>query len=271
METRDDFELLKDMIQRERGFNCKNYKDTTLKRRINVRMKVNNVQSYGEYIRLLINNKREYDKLVDVLTINFTEFFRDKEMFDLLREEIFPELIDRKKREGKKVISIWSAGCAAGEEPYSIAIILQELLGDDMKNFVVAIKATDIDEKCLGDAVRGLYEKDLLKNVGVELLEKYFDKVCDYYRLRDSIKSMVKFEKSDLINGKPQHYVDVIFCRNVFIYFSRDTQKEIFEAFYDSLAKEGYLVIGKTETMHEAMHKKFNLVSLSERIFRKVS
>lgn len=270
MGKKDDFELLKDIIQRERGFNCKNYKDTTLKRRISVRMNVNKINSYKDYIRLLINNRGEYDKLIDVLTINFTEFFRDKEAYEVIREEILPELIERKRREGKKVITIWSAGCAAGEEPYSIAITIRELLGDGLKDFIVSINATDIDDKSLEDARRGIYEKDVIKNVSPELLEKYFDKVCDYYRIKDNVRSMVNFDKNDLITGKPLRYQDAIFCRNVFIYFSRDTQKELFDMFYDSLNKKGYLIIGKTETMHESMNKKFELVSLSERIFRKI-
>jgi len=267
----DDFELLKRKIMRERGFNCKCYKESSLKRRIRIRMKANNIHSYSEYIRFLTGNEEEYDKLIDVLTVNVTEFFRDSETYDKIKELILPELISRKREEGRKIIRIWSAGCASGEEPYSISILLREYLGDKIDDFIIFIRATDIDEKSLELARKGEYKSDALKNVKKHFIRKYFEKVNDGYRIRDSIRNMVKFGKHDIISGKTQRYFDLILCRNVLIYLSRDAQKSLFEMFHQALNKKGYLIIGKTETMHEQMPNKFELIDLSERIYREIS
>ncbi|OYT42057.1 MAG: hypothetical protein B6U86_01145 [Candidatus Altiarchaeales archaeon ex4484_43] len=267
----DDFELLKRKIMRARGFNCNCYKESSLKRRIRIRMNANNIHSYSEYIKFLTGNEEEYDKLIDTLTVNVTEFFRDPETYDKINVIVLPELTSRKRKEGRKIIRIWCAGCASGEEPYSIAILLREYLGDKIDDFIIFIRATDIDEKSLELARKGEYKSDVLKNMKKYFIRKYFERINDSYRIKDSIRNMVRFEKHDIISGKAQRYFDMILCRNVLIYLSRDTQRDIFEMFHRALNNKGYLIIGKTETMHEQMANKFELIDLSERIYRKIS
>jgi chemotaxis protein methyltransferase CheR len=266
----DAFELLKKKIKDDRGFNCENYKETSLRRRLGLRMRATHTESYGAYLEYLKTNESEYGPLMKALTVNFTEFFRDPGMYDFLRDDILPDIVRRKREQGRKIIRVWSAGCSSGEEPYSVAILVKEFLGSDIDYFIVNIRASDIDDVCLSAAKAGDYEELVFKNIAPSLFAKYFERAGEKYRVKDEIKALVKFEKHDLISGERKKYFDVILCRNVFIYFSRDTQKDLFEMFYEALNSDGYLIIGKTETMHEGMSKKFEMVSLCERIFRKV-
>lgn len=266
----DSFELLKKKIKDDRGFNCENYKETSLRRRISLRMRATHTDSYEAYLEYLKKNESEYGPLMKALTVNFTEFFRDPGMYDFLRDEIMPDVVRRKREQGRKIIRVWSAGCSSGEEPYSVAILIKEFLGADIDDFIVNIRASDIDDVCINIAKAGEYEELVFKNMSPSLFAKYFERAGDKYQVKEEIKNLVKFEKHDLISGERKKYFDVILCRNVFIYFSRDTQLGIFEMFYDALNSGGYLIIGKTETMHEAMSRKFDMVSLSERIFKKL-
>lgn len=267
----DAFELLKKKINEDRGFNCSSYKEASLRRRIGIRMRATNTKTYEEYLKYLSENESEYEPLMKALTVNFTEFFRDAGMYTLLKESVLPEIVSKKREQGRKIIRIWSAGCSSGEEPYSVAIVVREYLGDEINKFIVNIRATDIDDVCLAAAKKGEYEELAFRNMDPSLFAKYFEKIDDgRYRIKEEIKNLVKFEKHDLISGEPKKYFDLILCRNVFIYFSRETQLQIFNMFYDALNRGGFLIIGKTETMHEDMYNKFELVNLSERIFRKL-
>lgn len=155
-----DFKLVSNKIYKETGLDCKQYKDNYPKRRINVRIRALNAESYRDYMRIPDNNQGEYDLLLDKLTINVTQFFRDKTVFDAVRNTVLPALISDKKNKGKKLIRIWSAGCASGEEPYISSILLHEVLGSDIHNFMIMISiyATDIDDavngKCKDGRVR---------------------------------------------------------------------------------------------------------------------
>ena len=142
-------------IYKETGLDCKQYKDNYLKRRINVRVRALNVESYHDYMRILDNNPDEYDLLLDKLTINVTQFFRDTTVFKAVRNTVLPALISDKKKGNKKLIRIWSAGCASGEEPYTISILLHEVLGSDINNFMISIYATDIDDAVMAKAKKG--------------------------------------------------------------------------------------------------------------------
>lgn len=238
MEFMDDekegFKILKKRITRDRGFNCNSYKESTLKRRIRSRMLANNIDSYIDYANFLIGNDEEYRKLIDALTVNVTSFFRDPETFDEIKNVVLPELVNRKNIEGRRIIRIWSAGCSSGEEPYSIAILLYEYLGNNIDRFIISIRSTDIDERSLEEAKLGIYDKDSIEKLKSEYLNKYFEEIDGKYRIKNKIKKLVRFEKHDLVSGRMQKYFDILFCRNVLIYFSRETQKDIFEKLYDA-------------------------------------
>ena len=264
-----EFEALKKMIFKETGIDCSKYKDNYLKRRIDVRLRVNRVKTYAEYMRLLVTNPDEYRSLIDDIAINVTKFFRDPETFDVLENVILPSLIYGKAMGKKRAIRVWSAGCASGEEPYSIAILLRELLGEEFGDYLVSIHATDVDTESLAQARKGLYNGPQLENVPEAYLKRYFERQGDCYQISKEIMRMVKLSRLDLFSEvRPSHF-DMILCRNVVIYFSKEMQYQLYRQFYDALNSDGYLVLGKTESLIGGSKDLFALIDPKERIYQK--
>ena len=266
------FSALKRRIYRDRGLDTSQYKDSYIKRRLATRMRANGVTNYLEYMRLLSKNPDEYKPLLNALTINVTEFFRNPETYKVIKG-ILRDIIEEKERLNRSLIRIWSAGCSSGEEPYSIAILLCEILGNRINNFNISIHATDIDDRILIKAKAGEYQKDHLKNVSKACLHKYFifDRESDMYTVKEELKKLIKFKKHDLISGRKLGLFDMILCRNVVIYFSRELQERLYMDFYDSLTEGGYFVMGKTESLIGEAHVKAESFNKPERIYRKVS
>ena len=262
------FKFLLNKISEKRGFNCGYYKETAMRRRILSRMRRMGIDSYMKYSKFLEKNPEEYSKLIDALTVNVSEFFRDPSTFEVIKEIVIPNLVTYKEFQNRKVIRVWSAGCATGEEAYSVAILFREYLGEEIEQYIFTVTATDIDRKSLEKAIIGIYRKEKLKNLKKPYL-KYFEKENSFYRIREEIKRHVRFLYHDVISGEKFKYFDIIICRNVLIYFSRDTQREIFKKFYMALNPGGYLIIGKTETLTKEMSKKFEIIDLHERVYRK--
>ncbi|MBU0634172.1 MAG: late competence development ComFB family protein [Candidatus Omnitrophica bacterium] len=264
------YEMLMRQIKLDRGVDFSQYRDRVLKRRIALRMRACNVNSYSEYLQVLIHNSAEYEELFEVLTINVSSFFRDQQVWDALKTRIFPGIIEQKKQKDYKKIHIWSAGCAGGEEPYSLAILLYELLereGDEMK---AEITATDIDKESIRDAEKGLYDRGVLKNVSSYYLKRFFIPIKDKYLVAPQIKSLVKFKQHDLIQGIPIAGVDLVICRNVFIYFNRSLQEHLIMKFYNALVLSGYFVMGNSENMLGEARQLFSVVDGDCRIFQKI-
>jgi chemotaxis protein methyltransferase CheR len=210
----------------------------------------------------------EYDRLFDALTINVTNFFRDKSTYRVIKETVVPELVSSKKKQGRKIIRVWSAGCASGEEPYSMAILFHKILGDKINDFLISIHATDIDEVSLDKAKSGEYEAGAVSEVDETILKRYFKRNLKY-ELKEEIKQMVMFTRHDLISDRPLAHLDVILCRNVLIYFSRDLQMRLFDKFCEALNRGGYLILGKTESLAGESAGLFQPVNIRERIYRK--
>ena len=271
MTINDDqgFLAIQKRIFKERGLDLSQYREKCLKRRIDVRVRATGVHTYLEYMGVLRRDPLEYDRLFDALTINVTNFFRDKSAYRVIEETVIPELITSKKREGKRIIRVWSAGCASGEEPYSMAILLQKVLGDRISDFLVAIHATDIDKSSLEKARRAEYGANTFSGVDEKILKRYFNRNLKY-RLKEGIKQMVKFKQHDLISDRPLGHLDIILCRNVLIYFSRDLQVKLFNKFYEGLNRGGYLILGKTESLAGESAGLFQPVNIRERIYQKV-
>ncbi|MHC1599819.1 MAG: CheR family methyltransferase [Candidatus Methanospirareceae archaeon] len=267
------FNILKRKICDRTGVDCSNYKDNYLKRRIELRMKAIGFEaSYNEYSRFLDKNPDEYKSLLDAITINVTEFFRDMDTFDAFRSEVLPQLLAEKRKRKSKILRIWSAGCSIGEEPYTISIILHEKLDTELNNWLISIHATDIDEKALSAARAGIYEAQALKNMSKFQISKYFDTDGNgKYCIKEKVKHLVRFQQHDLFSGKKFSHFDVIFCRNVFIYFQKELQSRLLLDFYNALNIGGYLIMGKTETMLGEAREKFVCVNTRERIYKKNS
>ncbi len=264
------FRLILRKIERASSLDFTNYKDKCLKRRIRVRQRALDIHSYKEYFDFLQNNDEEMDTLIDTITINVTQFFRDYTAFKYLQSNVF---IPYSEDKNLFKLRIWSAACASGEEPYSIAISLCESFGRKIERVKIDIFATDIDDKSLKIAEKGIYPA---KNVRVlldkepEILPKYFDKQQDgQYKVKDSIKEMIQFKKRDLIKDAHFSRINILFCRNLFIYFEKTLQEEILKKFHNDLKDNGYLVLGKVETILGIGESYFKSLSVKERIYKK--
>ena len=243
------FDDLKQLIVQRRSLNCDHYKDGYLRRRFAVRMRARGVSGYDDYVRLLRSDPIEYDELMRDLTINVTQFFRDEAVFKALEDEVLPLLIYQKVSRGESSIRIWSAGCSSGEEPYSVSILMKELLGEEFERFSLSIVASDIDAEVLESAKEGRYLPRQVVNVPKPYLERYFTLDDGLYQLSPPIMEMVHFRNIDLFTATAGSHFDLILCRNVVIYFTREMQERLYMKFYRSLRDGGYLVMGNTETL----------------------
>ena len=257
------YHLLMKQIKDDRGVDFSHYRDRVLKRRIALRMRAKKVQNYSEYLQVLIHHPEEYESLFEVLTINVSSFFRDKPVWDKLREDVFPELIARKKTGyGMRRIRIWSAGCSHGEEPYSLAIMLYQLLEKEPEKIKVEIFGSDIDKDCLKQAQLGQYDHEAVKGLSPYILRRFFIPVGD--------KELVTFKDRNLIHDPGFSNVDMITCRNVFIYFNRSLQEYLIMKYYESLVDDGYFVMGTSENLLGEARQVFRSVDAGYRIFQKI-
>ena len=258
----DGFEALTRKISQSRGFSCESYKEKCLRRRIAVRMRARGVHTYADYARLLDRDAREYQELLDVLTINVTKFFRNAETWDALRPYLV-ELWAARGREGGP-LRIWSAGCASGEEPYTIAVLLAEVLGGDVDQSF--IDATDIDRLSLERTRQARYAETAFSEMPVHLKRRYFVDGQPVAR----ISELVRVLPHDLTREPPPRPAyDLIACRNVVIYFEREAQERLFETLVTALAPGGVLLLGKVETLLGAAREQLTLRDPRERIYVK--
>jgi chemotaxis protein methyltransferase CheR len=253
------------------GIDLGQYKDSYITRRLSTRMKTLGAPSYRKYSAMLDSSPGEYEKVVDAFTINVSEFFRDKDAYKAIKEKVLPALIADKKSTGRRGLRIWSAGCACGEEVYSISMLLNDLLGDEYGHFTLRLYATDIDEACMQRARDGFYDPASLKNVDKKYLSRFTHTTPDgRIAINDDIKRNVTFRRFDLIDGGSfGAYFDVILCRNVMIYFSESQKSKLINSYFNSLNAGGYLIIGKTETLTGDTRNSFVAVNGIERIYQK--
>jgi chemotaxis protein methyltransferase CheR len=271
-EERDvGLDLLLKQLNEDIGLNLKQYKPNYLKRRIGVRMRATGSADYLQYRQLIRQDPQESQRLVNDLTINVTEFFRDPDVYQAIRSSVIPEIIDYKVRSGMLSLRAWSAGCATGEEPYSISILFQEALKKqkDREGWTVHITATDLDDKVLQKAKAGIYE-DVKLLPGIDM-DEYFFRGKDHYLVRENIKRPVKYLLLDIVKQPPLRHLDLILCRNVLIYFERDKQHKILEIFNRCMRKGGFLVLGKSEAIIGQGESGFVPYKRKERIYIKES
>jgi two-component system, chemotaxis family, CheB/CheR fusion protein len=261
------FEALLDFLKRSRGFDFTGYKRTTLERRLRRRMDTVDCKSYGDYLDYLEVHPEEYQELFNTLLINVTEFFRDPPAWEHLRDDVLPELLAGRAPE--EPIRAWSAGCASGQEAYTAAIVLAELLGDDAYRERVKIYATDIDEEALTTARHAIYTGKQLEAVPEELRGRYFERADQRWAFRKDLRRTVIFGRNNLVSDAPISRLDLLICRNTLMYFTAETQGRILRHFNFALRDDGPLMLGKSEMMisHRDL---FAAVDLNRRIFRKV-
>jgi len=263
------FEYLKRKIQ-SIGINCAGYKDDFLKRRLEGRMRLLGLKSYADYAHYIEKHSTEFTDLYDALTINVSEFFRDMSVWNALRQSILPALVKQKLASGKKELKVWSAGCADGEETYTHAILVLETLAFLSKSFKIQILGTDIDPPSLERAKKGTYSPVRLRLVNQSILQRYFLPNADgTLSVTKPVRDLVAFKHHDLFTAPDSSDFDIISCRNVIIYFSRELQQHLFQNFYNALAPDGYLILGKVETLFGEAAVKFMGENLAERIYKK--
>ncbi len=250
-------------IEEKTGFKCFNYKEKPLKRRLAVRMRALNLKDYAAYQTYIQNTPRELMILLDTIPINLSYFYRNPEVFDYFQKDIIPKIINNQQ------LRFWSAGCAAGEEVYSIVIALLEALGDAESKFRIKVFGTDVDAQAIAQAQKGLYTDFALAYMPSSLVERYFRKKNGMYEIDLSLRRYVEFLCMDLFQPPPFRAIDVVFCRNVLIYFARDAQKRLLQIIYDTLRPDGYLILGKTEIILGT--DGFKIINPRERIYQKIS
>lgn len=262
-----ELEQLKRKIERERGFQCQHYKGKCLRRRIAVRMRVRGVAGFADYAALLDRDPLEYDVLLDALTINVSKFFRNAEVWDELERGVVPALFARPE----PLVRVWSAGSAAGEEAYSLAILLQEHAERsgrlaELRRF--RIVGTDIDHRSLELARRAEYPELALGETSAARRTRWFTPAPPH-RLHDEARRRVGFRRHDLLADPPEAGQSLILCRNVIIYFEREVQERLFQRFHDALLPGGFLVLGKVETLLGGARALYHALSHRDRIFQR--
>ena len=265
------YHLLMKQIKDDRGVDFSHYRDRVLKRRIALRMMAKNVKTYSEYLQVLTHNPEEYEHLFEVLTINVSSFFRDKPVWDKLKRDIFPALIEKKiKEHGVRKIRIWSAGCSHGEEAYSLAIMLYNLLEKSSEKIKLEIYGSDIDKECLKQARLGQYDQASVKGLSPLLLRRFFISINDKYQVVPHIKELVQFKERNLIHDPSFPELDMVTCRNVFIYFNRSLQEHLIMKYHKALVDGGYFVMGTSENLLGEASQIFSGVGSGYRIYQKI-
>ena len=248
------FLALTQKISKSRGMSCESYKDKCLRRRIAVRMRARGVHTFEDYSKLLDSDAREYQELLDALTINVTKFYRNPETWAALRPYI------EKLGQARGTLKIWSAGCASGEEPYTIAVLLAE------SRVKGSIDATDIDRLSLERTRQAKYPDLAFSEMPANLRRRYFPDGEPIPPIRE----IVQVQPHDLTRQLPPRTpYDLIVCRNVVIYFERQAQERLFSVFVDALRPGGVLLLGKVETLFGPARERLTLVDPRERIYMK--
>ena len=273
----DDIKKILEYLKEKRGFDFSGYRSSMLERRIQKRVDKTKSDSFVDYQKYLEQKEGELDNLIDVLTINVSRFFRDTFTFEYMADHILPGIISRKMKSGDNSLRVWSAGCSTGEEPYSIAILMNEILNKEGLELLPYILATDIDVRAMACAEEAVYSFRSIKNIKYQFLKKYFAQEGNVFKLKPEIKKMIRFSEYDMLHKKsyvPTESIyggfDIVLCRNLLIYFQSDFQKTIFNKLYRSLNKNGILFLGEAEMPVGKFKTKFIRETNFCKIYRKI-
>jgi two-component system CheB/CheR fusion protein len=258
---------LLDYLKSKRGFDFSAYKRTTLQRRVAKRMEAVEVREPGDYVDYLEVHPEEFAELFNTILINVTSFFRDPEAWEYLRSDVIRKLVASKPAD--EAIRVWSAGCSSGEEPYSIAMVLADALGDNDYLDRVKIYATDIDEDALTDARHATFPLKAAEDCPPDLAERSFERTDHRLTFRRDLRRTIIFGRNDLVQDAPISHIDLLVCRNTLMYFNAETQARILARFNFALEDHGHLFLGKSEMLitHSDL---FSPINLKRRVFSKV-
>ena len=256
------FQNLRQIVREHTGIYLTDAKRELVYSRLSRRLRKLNLPSFDAYCELLINEKStELTEFINAITTNLTSFFREAHHFEYLANTVLPGLMERKRQ--KPRIRIWSAGCSTGEEPYTIAIILKETM-PRIEDWDVRILATDLDSNVLSRAESGIYSQERIAGLSRERITRWFQKGggtnADKVRVAPELRDLITFRQLNLMHDWPMRGpFDIIFCRNVVIYFDKDTQRALFDRYADLLDPKGYLFVGHSESLFK-ITRRFHLI-----------
>lgn len=262
-------------LSHARGIDLGGYRRSMLQRRLDARMAVLRINEPLDYLTRLRNEPAEYDSLIEAVSINVTSFFRDPIVWEILTQSTLPAIVESKQHSHQRELRVWSAGCASGEEAYSIAILLHELLRDELPEWKIHIFATDLSEDSLRTATAGLYPRERLENTRLSILDNYFTPNGSGFEVRPFIRRMVWFSKDDLTSSRlaPTESIygtfDLVLCRNVLIYFARPLQQRVIEKLTRAMAKGGFLILGESEVLDKNNPLGLKVVDRRNRIYQR--
>jgi cheR methyltransferase, SAM binding domain len=263
--TDSEFNLFSDLIYKASGITFSETNRSILESRLKERLREKKLEKLSDYYDMLTKDAEEQKTLLDSVTTNLTRFFRNQPHFDALQNYVIPELVKIKKAEGKNNINIWSAGCSTGEEPYTIAMVMKKHLPP---GFSAQVTASDLSLKCLLVGKTGFYQESRVAGIPDDYLKSYFNKVNDGYQVKTEIMQMINFDYHNLKHDSKQTNFDLVFCRNVIIYFDEAAQQEVINRFWKAMSPKSFLFIGHSESLF-GMDTKFEFVKTDWACFYK--
>lgn len=241
-----DFTRFRNLIYDESGIHFSDSNRTILESRLKERLRIARLETVGQYYSHVLADEGELKTLLDAVTTNLTRFFRNAAHWETFENFVIPDLIARKRARGDRKIRIWSAGCSTGEEPYTLAMELLELLPP---GFDAQILASDISLKSVLTGQQGFYADSRISGIPDAFLTKYFDRTEGGYQVKDTLKKLVTFDYHNLKHDSGKRNLDVVFCRNVLIYFDEAAQKAVIDRFWEAMAEHSFLFIGHSESL----------------------
>ncbi|OGR89336.1 MAG: hypothetical protein A3J74_11110 [Elusimicrobia bacterium RIFCSPHIGHO2_02_FULL_57_9] len=267
--TPPGLEELKRYLQERHGFDLEHYSRSFLERRLLLRLRHHNVAGYEEYLSVLLKDRREYLDLINTLSVNVTEFFRDAALYQAVAERVLPKIKERNFRNGSRAVKAWSAGCASGQEAYTLAMLLDDYFGAQAPAWACEVHASDIQENFLAEARTGKYPKGKAAQIPASFRKRYVIEDGGHVSMAPRLKKLVNFFKHDLASPPPLESLDLLFCRNVMIYFNGETKEKILRWFHRCLNPDGFLVLGACEIILKA--DLFQLADSEHKIYHRAA
>jgi len=268
--SEEHLDLLLEKVYTAKGWDFRQYRRSSIKRCVERQIAISR-RSYHSYLDLLDSEPSEFNTLFNHITIKVSEFFRDTEVFQRIENYVIPMTIRRLTIKGSKTLRIWSCGCAKGEEPLSIAILIHKRIQEMGVDFEVKIYATDIDESAVNAARKGVFVEDSLKNVDPITRSQFFQTANRSFQIIPKIRNLVTFGAHDIVSHIHLSHMDIILCRNLLIYFEKDLQEKVFEKLYCSLNTGGFIVLGKSEVPPLSYRENLLDICKKEKIYQKVA
>ena len=251
-----EFERYRSLIYDESGIHFSTTNRAILESRLRERLRSSKLETTASYFELIRKDGEELKILLDSVTTNLTRFFRNAAHFQTLEYHVLPDIVEHTRAKGKGIIRVWSAGCSTGEEPYSVAIMLREVVPRDIKCEVIA---SDLSLKSLMVCKAGFYPDSRVGDVPQKYLDRYFEKKGEGYQVIDSIRNMIRFDYHNLVHDSGLTGLDIVFCRNVIIYFDEAAQQAVIDKFWRAMSNHSFLFIGHSESLF-GMDTKFEFV-----------